>query len=82
MTFKYYFSYIVCGTDACNGGVSLAATANTQSLTSVGFGKCILSGKNTADLLNVKGLVICFYLSWSGSILQLRQDIIKVGSKL
>jgi len=29
----------------------------------------------------VKGLVICFYLSWAGSILQFRQNIIKVGSK-
>ena len=32
-------------------------------------------------LLHVKGLVICFYLGWSGSILQFRQNIIKVGSK-
>ena len=32
-------------------------------------------------LLRVKGLVICFYLGWSGSNLQFRQDIIKVGSK-
>ena len=32
-------------------------------------------------LLCVKGLVICFYLGWSGSILQFRQNIIKVGSK-
>jgi len=32
-------------------------------------------------LLRVKGLVICFYLGWSGSILQFRQNIIKVGSK-
>ena len=31
-------------------------------------------------LLRVKGLVICFYLGWSGSILQFRQNIIKVGS--
>ena len=31
--------------------------------------------------LCVKGLVICFYLGWSGSILQFRQNIIKVGSK-
>ena len=31
-------------------------------------------------MLRVKGLVICFYLSWSGSILQFRQIIIKVGS--
>ena len=29
----------------------------------------------------VKGLVICFYLGWSGSIIQFRQDTIKVGSK-
>ena len=29
-------------------------------------------------LLRVKGLVICFYLGWSGSILQFRQNIIKV----
>ena len=33
-------------------------------------------------LLHVKGLVVCFYLGWSGSILQFRQNIIKVGSKL
>ena len=32
-------------------------------------------------LLRVKNLVICFYLGWSGSILQFRQNIIKVGSK-
>ena len=32
-------------------------------------------------LLHVKGLVICFYLDWSGSILQFRQNRIKVGSK-
>jgi hypothetical protein len=32
-------------------------------------------------LLRVKGLVICFYFGWSGSILQFRQNIIKVGSK-
>ena len=32
-------------------------------------------------LLRVKGLEICFYLGWSGSILQFRQNIIKVGSK-
>ena len=32
-------------------------------------------------LLPVKGLVFCFYLGWSGSILQFRQNIIKVGSK-
>ena len=32
-------------------------------------------------LLCVKSLVICFYLGWSGSILQFRQNIIKVGSK-
>ena len=32
-------------------------------------------------LLLLKGLVICFYLGWSGSILQFRQNIIKVGSK-
>ena len=34
------------------------------------------------SLLCVKGLVFCFYLDWSGSILQFRQIIIKVGSKL
>ena len=33
------------------------------------------------NLLHVKGLAICFYLGWSGSILQFRQSIIKVGSK-
>ena len=32
-------------------------------------------------LLRAKGLVICFYLGWSGSILQFRQNIIMVGSK-
>ena len=32
-------------------------------------------------LLRVKGLVIFFYLGLSGSILQFRQNIIKVGSK-
>ena len=32
-------------------------------------------------LLRVKGLAICFCLGWSGSILQFRQNIIKVGSK-
>ena len=32
-------------------------------------------------LLRVKGLAICFYLAWSGSILQFRQNIINVGSK-
>ena len=31
--------------------------------------------------LRVKGLVICFYLGWSGSILQVRTNLIKVGSK-
>ena len=31
-------------------------------------------------LLCVKGLVICFYLGWAGSILQIRTNIIKVGS--
>ena len=32
-------------------------------------------------LLRVKGLAICFYLGWSGSILQFRQNIINIGSK-
>ena len=32
-------------------------------------------------LLCVKGSVICFYLGWSGSILQFRQNMIKVGLK-
>ena len=32
-------------------------------------------------LLLVKGLVICFYLGWSGSILPIRTNIIKVCSK-
>jgi hypothetical protein len=31
--------------------------------------------------LHFKGLVICFYLGWTGSILQIRTNIIKVGSK-
>ena len=41
------------------------------------------SPKNTADwcLLHVKDLVICYYLGWSGSILQFRHNIIKVDSK-
>ena len=42
---------------------------------------CSLIVRNTADLLRVKGLVICFYLGWYGSILQIRTNIIKVGSK-
>ena len=32
-------------------------------------------------LLRVKDLAICFYLGWSGSILQFRQNMIKVGAK-
>ena len=32
-------------------------------------------------LRRVKSLAICFHLGWSGSILQFRQNIIKVGSK-
>ena len=32
-------------------------------------------------LLCVKGLVLCFYLSWSGSTLLIIKHIIKVGSK-
>ena len=32
-------------------------------------------------LLRVKGLVICFYLGWSGSTLPIRNNIIKVSSK-
>jgi hypothetical protein len=32
-------------------------------------------------LLSVKGLVICCYFDWSGSILQIRTNMIKVGSK-
>ena len=32
-------------------------------------------------LTSTQGLVICFYLDWSGSILQIRTNIIKVGSK-
>ena len=32
-------------------------------------------------LLLVKGLVICFYLGWSGNTLPIRTNIIKVGSK-
>ena len=31
-------------------------------------------------LLRVKGLVICFHLVWSGSILQFRQNVIKITS--
>ena len=32
------------------------------------------------SLLLVKGLVLCFYLGWSGSILKIRTNMIKVGS--
>ena len=32
-------------------------------------------------LLHVKGLVICFYLGWSDRVLQIRTNMIKVGSK-
>ena len=32
-------------------------------------------------LLHVKGLVICFYLGWSGSTLLITKHITKVGSK-
>ena len=32
-------------------------------------------------LLLVKGLVICFYLGWSGITLPIRTNLIKVGSK-
>ena len=32
-------------------------------------------------LLRVKGLMICFYLGWSGSILQFRQNIIQIFNK-
>ena len=32
-------------------------------------------------LLRVKGLVICFYLGWSGSTLVITKHVIKVGSK-
>ena len=35
----FSFSFIDCRTDACNGGISLEATVNAQSLTSAGFGK-------------------------------------------
>ena len=42
---------------------------------------CIQKYSRLRCLLRVKGLVICFYLGWSGSILQFRQNIIKVGSK-
>ena len=37
--------------------------------------------QQTKILLWVKVLLICFYLGWSGSILQFRQNMIKVGSK-
>ena len=33
------------------------------------------------SLLSVKGFVICFYLGWSGSVLQIRTNIVEVGSK-
>ena len=42
---------------------------------------CMQKYSRLRCLLRVKGLVICFYLGWSGSILQFRQNIIKVGSK-
>ena len=42
---------------------------------------CMQKYSRLRCLLRVKGLVICFYLRWSGSTLQFRQNIIKVGSK-
>ena len=38
-------------------------------------------GQKYSRLRCVKGLVICFYLCWFGSILQIRTNIIKAGSK-
>ena len=43
--------------------------------------RCVQKYSRLRCLLRVKGLVICFYLGWSGSILQFSQNIIKVGSK-
>ena len=42
---------------------------------------CIQKYIRLRCLVRVKGLVITFYLGWSGSILQFSQNIIKVGSK-
>ena len=41
----------------------------------------ILKYSRLRYLLHIKVLVICFSLSWSGSILQFRHDMLKVGSK-
>ena len=46
----FSFSFIDCRTDACNGGISLEATVNAQSLTSAGFGKYLckyIEGNNS-----------------------------------
>ena len=45
------------------------------------FKSCCQKYSRLRCFLRAKGLVICFYLGWSGSILQFRQNIIKVGSK-
>ena len=37
--------------------------------------------QQTKMLVTCQRFGICFYLGWSGSILQLRQNMIKVGSK-
>ena len=45
------------------------------------FKSCCQKYSRLRCFLRAKGLVICFYLGWSGSILQFRQNTIKVGSK-
>ena len=45
------------------------------------FYTCCQKYSRLRCLLRVKGLVICFYLGWSGSVLQFRRNMIKVGSK-
>ena len=45
------------------------------------FKSCCQKYSRLRCFLLAKGLVICFYLGWSGSILQFRQNIKKVGSK-
>ena len=43
--------------------------------------RCIQKYSRLRCLLNVKGLVFCFYLGWSDSILRFRQNMIKVRLK-
>ena len=53
----------------------------TNSIIPPMINACFQKYSRLRCLLRVKGLVICFYLGWSGSTLQFRQNITKVGSK-